>query len=352
MVNLISDQMQRSNSYADDDFTRFFVVGDFGDLDNLSGVDNMTNIMSELASEKPFHFVTTVGDNFYPKGIETMDDLQNANKVMSYFQKADIKDIKIYPTLGNHDCYSDYTNEVKFSEFNSQWRMESDYYELKEPLKDDPSKYVVILMSNSCLLMCWNINEADQKAHKTCNKMHTEVGSQRVKEHYFWLEHKLQTYSTDPNAVWVGVAMHHPVLKEVPLKNDLLPLLQKYKVDFALVGHAHIYEYSNFGYDESLRYPNEAKGPMLDDCGADIEIYNTANLEHYFKKGEMFHQILVGTSGTELDKICPYHDQDGEVYFQSIDGHGLVTIEANSDFLRIAFYKDMEVPFFLVEISV
>lgn len=169
--------------------------------------------------------------------------------------------------------------------------------------------------------------------------MQTTVGGQRVIHHYNWMEQKLAQHSEDPNVVWLGVAMHHPILRDASLKQDLLPFLQKYKVDFALVGHQHKFEYANMGYTDEVRYPGKNTGPVLDDCTGRSEIWNTGNLDHLFQKGDTMHQILIGSSGTELDEVCPYKDQDGEVYFQSSDGHGLVNIEVNSKKLKIGFRK-------------
>lgn len=137
---------------SDEQVQRFFAIGDFGDYDTKENIDAMTDIMNGLAQDKEYDFITTMGDNFYPDGITSMDDLKIPNKIMGYFKKDGIKDLKMFPTLGNHDCFSDIENEILYSQVDSQWEMESDYYELKYPLKDDPSKYLVLLMTNTCKL--------------------------------------------------------------------------------------------------------------------------------------------------------------------------------------------------------
>lgn len=163
----ISDRQIKEPQNGDEiPVERFFVIGDFGDVENSEHLDFMTNVMDQLAGEEEFSFITTVGDNVYPSGIEDIKDLKVADEIMSYFQKPNLKDLKMYPTLGNHDCYIDYSNEIKYSQFNDQWEMPSDYYELRRPLKDDPSKSMVILMSNSCLLTCYNLEEKDKKRRK------------------------------------------------------------------------------------------------------------------------------------------------------------------------------------------
>jgi hypothetical protein len=139
---------------SDEKVQRFFVVGDFGDPETKENIDHMTDIMDHLAETQEYDFIASVGDNLYPNGIESMDDLKSVDSVMEFFQKSNTKDIPMYLTLGNHDCYADYQNEIKYGEVNEQWNMESDYYVKKFPLKDDPSKSLVLLMANSCLLAC------------------------------------------------------------------------------------------------------------------------------------------------------------------------------------------------------
>jgi len=64
----------------------------------------------------------------------------------------------MYVTLGNHDCYSDYNNEIAYSKVNHQWILGSDYYDLVIPLEDDPSQNMVNLVLNGCSLACLKLD--------------------------------------------------------------------------------------------------------------------------------------------------------------------------------------------------
>ena len=66
--------------------------------------------------------------------------------------------------------------------------MNSDYYEIKTPMKDDPSKFFVNLMVNSWKLLCPD-NQYTRKSE--CKGMQVEVGSKDVTDHYDWLKNKL-----------------------------------------------------------------------------------------------------------------------------------------------------------------
>ena len=235
-------------------------------------------------------------------------------------KKPNIANLPMYVTLGNHDWYSDFNNEVRYREFDKQWQMDSDYYIKKIPLKDNPQKYLALLMSNSCLLS-WMVSFKEMNKDD-CLLMNIEVGGELVKNHYIWMEENLRILSEDPNAVWTGIVMHHSLLVVPSMKQELLPILRKYKIDMAIVGHNHMFEYSNIGYSEQIRFPGKKHGPVIIDCKDRKEIMNTPTRYQEFKKGEQLHQFMVGGSAKEFDDICPYYEQDGKVYFQNIEDHG------------------------------
>lgn len=138
-----------------------------------------------------------------------------------------------------------------------------------------------------------------------CGEMNVKVGGKHVREHYEWLENKLLQYSADKNVAWLGIVMHHPFLLEPSLKKDLLPLLQKYRVDFGILGHKHVFEYANIDYDGEIKYPNTDYGEIIKKCDDKdtTEILNTDTRSQTFKKGEKLHQFLVGASGREFKNL-------------------------------------------------
>lgn len=172
--------------------------------------------------------------------------------------------------------------------------------------------------------------------------MNTKMGGNRVKKHYDWMEEQLKKYSEDPAVVWLGVAMHHSLFITPGMKEDLLPLLRKYKVDFAFVGHNHRFEYSNIGYSDKIKFPGTDYGDVIDDCGSKQEIINTPTRLQEFKKGDKLHQIMMGGSGRKFAKICPYREQDGNVYFQNVEEHGMVSIEVNSRQFTAKYHQKVD----------
>lgn len=133
--------------------------------------------------------------------------------------------------------------------------------------------------------------------------MNIEVGGQLVKAHYAWIEENLSKLSEDPNVIWTGIVMHHSLLVVPTMKQELLPILQKYKIDMAIVGHNHMFEYSNIGYSDQIKFPGKKYGPVIDDCHGKKDIINTPTRYQQFKKGERLHQFMVGGSAKEFDDI-------------------------------------------------
>ena len=67
---------------------------------------------------------------------------------MSYFKKPHLASTPVYFASGDHDCPSDLLKQVEESEFSWVWKHGKDYDDIKIPLKDDPSKHMVILVLN------------------------------------------------------------------------------------------------------------------------------------------------------------------------------------------------------------
>lgn len=246
---------------------KFYVIGDYGDSSKTSGLKDMARTMAASNSRGDHDFILTAGDNVYSYGVEDIKDLSKVKKILTHFNQSGLKDVPIYATLGNHDCRSNYKNEITMSKYFKNWNMEHDYYEVLVPLKDDPTKFIGILQLNPCKLNCkTNIHTSSQKAR--CEEMHMPIGDKAVLEHYAWIEKKLDGYKKNSNVVWSAVTFHHPLFWTDDLKVDLLPVLEKYEVDFMFVGHKHWLEYLRHKRGSKLKYPKAARGKTILNCDA------------------------------------------------------------------------------------
>ena len=116
------------------------VIGDFGYLKTEEKIEHVAEQMAALVEQDGpvYEHILTVGDNLYPNGIENMNDLSTMEQVLSYFDVDGLKQLPFKPTLGNHDCFIDYQNEISYSQKNRDWQFPNDFYELSYPLKDNP----------------------------------------------------------------------------------------------------------------------------------------------------------------------------------------------------------------------
>lgn len=138
----------------------YVVVGDFGNMNNLAPAnavfDAIAKLKQEAVPESPedFQFFVTVGDNLYPKNATTPTD-DEFKLIMDLFgSRESIKDLPIYPTRGNHDCYfSDMFKEVELSNQYPTWQMPNLWYEKQVQVGPNGEK-LAMLMVDSCLLIC------------------------------------------------------------------------------------------------------------------------------------------------------------------------------------------------------
>lgn len=193
---------------------RVLAFGDFG----TSGVGqrSVARAIAEVDRREPFQFGLTLGDNFYSRGL---------NSPTHPRWQSDWEDvygglgIRIYAVLGNHDYYDKKSPEAEIarSRLSKTWCMPRRYYTFAA----GPAQFFAI--------------DTDP-----IEKLHSSVDEQMS-----WLDGALAT----SRAPWKIVFGHHPVYTNgehggkagfLPaLRQRLLPILKKHKVDVYLTGHEH-----------------------------------------------------------------------------------------------------------------
>jgi len=182
---------------------RVVALGDFG-----TGTDEQKQVAAAMLAnhrQSPFDIGVTVGDNFYPVGMESPKD----KRWKSWWEQlyAPLQ-IAFYPVLGNHDWY-DFDSpaaEILYSDDSKIWRMPSPYYTYIA----GPVQFFAI-----------DTNDVSIKQLQ-------------------WLDSELKK----SRATWKVVYGHHPIYSDgyhgdnSRVKEQLLPLL-KNRVDLYLAGHEH-----------------------------------------------------------------------------------------------------------------
>ena len=190
--------------------------GDFGYQGSGSGQKAVAATIGKLHSEKPFHFGLTLGDNFYPSGVKSVDD-----PAWRAIWEADYGALKVpfFATLGNHDYRGNQQAQVDYTAKSQTWRMPQTYYTFRAgrvvqffALDTDEGTAGRLLFKKP-----WSDAQAD------------------------WLDAELGK----SKAPWKIVYGHHPIFSDghhgdsARLKRKLLPILRKHKVAAFLCGHEH-----------------------------------------------------------------------------------------------------------------
>jgi hypothetical protein len=193
---------------------RIVAFGDFGD-----GAWNQKRVAHAVYVQDrkhPFDFGLTLGDNFYPKGLDDPADPRWTREWEMLYTRLHVR---FYATLGNHDYYAEATPdaEIRRSAMSESWCLPRRYYTFTA----GPVQFFAI-----------DTNPIVK-------------GEPSVPEQLAWLDGALAA-STAP---WKVVYGHHPVYSTGldgntrEIVEQVLPRLKKHGVDVYLSGHEHDLEY-------------------------------------------------------------------------------------------------------------
>jgi tartrate-resistant acid phosphatase type 5 len=180
-------------------------MGDFGS--GSAGQRSVAAAIVLMGRTAPFDFGLTFGDNFYPAGMRGTDDPRWRDWWETLYSPLGIT---FYPSLGNHEWYSDDGAAAEIAYHSPSWKFPSPYYSFTA----GPVQFFAIDTSE--------ISEAE----------------------VIWLDRAIGAST----AKWKVVYGHHPVFAPERNKKDgaymkytqerLWPLLRG-RVDAYLCGHQH-----------------------------------------------------------------------------------------------------------------
>jgi tartrate-resistant acid phosphatase type 5 len=198
----------------------FLVFGDWG----MGGSYNQRKVAAQMAKTAEaigVRFVISTGDNFYPHGVQSVEDPQWVISFEDVYNASALI-IPWYVTLGNHDhkgsvrAQSDYTS--------SRWQLPGNYYKHTEFLADG-SRADFFHLDTTPIIDPHFIKDTNEQLR--------------------WLERELAASS----AVWKLVVGHHPVYSGGRYGNNLAliaqlePLFGRLGVQAYLNGHCHDLEH-------------------------------------------------------------------------------------------------------------
>ncbi len=193
-----------------DSAVRFVAFGDFGDGSEAQRA--VARAMADYDAKKPFDFGVTLGDNFYPQGI---NDPASPRWESEWEVPYGPLGVRLYASLGNHDRYDEASPgaEMARSRKSATWCLPRPYYTFQA----GPVQFFAL--------------DTDRIERK-----------EDVKEQLAWLDQELGAST----ASWKVVFGHHPIYSSgnghgdsAAQKASLLPIFKKHQVALYLAGHDH-----------------------------------------------------------------------------------------------------------------
>ena len=190
--------------------------------------------MGTVAELLDLNFTISVGDNFYPNGVQSTQDYQWISSFENVYTHHLLHE-PWFVALGNHDYEGNSQAQIDYSKISRRWEMPARYYE----------KLIEISKGKFLQLLVIDTNPFIEKYKKEENK-YLGINDQNTKKQLKWLEQKLA--NNNPNITWRIVVGHHPLYSggkrktsEETLSIEKLfePILQKHKVDAYITGHEH-----------------------------------------------------------------------------------------------------------------
>ena len=213
--------------------------------------------MGETAAEIRSRFVISTGDNFYPSGV---DDLNDFKWVTSYERIYSAPSLRTpwYPVLGNHDWRGNVDAQIEYSAYSDTWTMPHRYYSRHIPVADSLNALFVFIDTTP-------IADADRA------RIYPQSGRWFRSRQLAWIDSTLAA----SDAPWKIVVGHHPVYvasskyEDNPeLIRDLVPIMERHGVQVYFSGHDHNLQHLRIA-DSDINYFVSGAGSLTRDVDSD-----------------------------------------------------------------------------------
>jgi tartrate-resistant acid phosphatase type 5 len=214
----------------------FAIIGDWG----RQGRPDQRQVAEQMALVcKNAHasFVVSLGDNFYERGVTSLDDNHWQLSFESVYDAPSLQ-VPWYVVLGNHDYAGNTAPQLEYGKTHPRWNMSARYYSNTHQV--DPATQLECFYIDTCPFVIEYQN----------NPEFADIPAQDSGKQLQWLEHALAA----SKAQWKFVLGHHPIYSsglahgnQPELIEHLLPLLQKYNVQAYFAGHDHDLEHLKIG---------------------------------------------------------------------------------------------------------
>jgi hypothetical protein len=190
----------------------FLFFGDSG-----SGLPAQFKLAEALERYCLTHAVRAVfllGDNFYPIGVQSVDDPQWQSKFREPYQKPCLGQIPFYPVLGNHDYKGQAAAQIDYSQTQKHWRMPDRFYsvqfgEFAKIIALDTNIADICGLSNHCVLDFLRASLLDKPGPLRIVMGHHPIHSSSGKYGSTLLGRVLRSFMCKTGAIYIAGHSHH-----------------------------------------------------------------------------------------------------------------------------------------------
>lgn len=278
----------------------FLVIGDWG----RRGLYNQSQIaiqMGRIGEQLDIQFVISTGDNFYQTGLQGTNDSNFASSFTNVYTAPSLQ-TQWYAVLGNHDYMGDalsqFSNELVKRDWRWYCRRDFDFHRslcyVKEPCNESVDFFFIDTTTF--------VNEYwDPTSKNTFDWRGLAPRENLLKSQLQNLAKKLGR----SKASWKIVIGHHTIRSvghhgDTPeLVDQLLPILEKYKVDAYINGHDH-------------------------------------NLQHIKRSNSSVHFFTSGGGSKAFKGLRPYSREAGVLFV--FDGQGFLAVSMMATSISFKFH--------------
>ncbi len=216
------------------DASHFLVMGDWG-RNGSEQQQAVARQMRSTAAAIDAEFIISVGDNFYPNGVQSVQDPQWKYSFEEvYTGYALNRDWFI--ALGNHDYQGNIQAQIDYSAISRRWVMPAPYYARSIRLEDGGEMLLVVMDTNPFIPAYYS-----KGGDFAARLRRQDTAAQRK-----WLEEVLG--DTSVRYQWKIVVGHHPLYSGGKRKENadthsfaqqFRSFFDAHKVDAYLCGHEH-----------------------------------------------------------------------------------------------------------------
>ncbi|MEO8334438.1 MAG: tartrate-resistant acid phosphatase type 5 family protein [bacterium] len=209
----------------------FLAFGDWG-RNGESPQREVAVQLGETARAFDAKFFLVLGDNFYPNGVQSVNDPQWRTSLENVYTAYPLG-VDWYVALGNHDYHGNPQAEVDYSKVSRRWRMPSRYYSITKTVAPNVTAQFLIIDTSPFI-------EAYRKEPESYHVAGADTARQRR-----WIESTLKAST----AQWKFIVGHHNVFSGgkrtvMPdMERLLVPIMKKYGVNAYICGHEHHLEH-------------------------------------------------------------------------------------------------------------